>query len=95
MQQSSQYPSIYPDYIDVTISENISPLNFLLRDSVEKTVVIFGGKETKITIYGEHKIQFPELSKGKVPFDTIHIEKIYKDTLKEQVLQARLANKLA
>lgn len=28
-------PNIYPDYIGVTVPENIAPLNFLLRDSCE------------------------------------------------------------
>lgn len=32
VQQSSELPPIYPDYCDVTIPQNIAPLNFLLRD---------------------------------------------------------------
>lgn len=32
-------PHIYPDYIGVTIPENIAPLNFLLRDSCEALYV--------------------------------------------------------
>ena len=32
-------PNIYPDYIDVTVPENIAPLNFLLRDSCEALYV--------------------------------------------------------
>ena len=32
VQQSNALPNIYPDYCDVTIPENIAPLNFLLRD---------------------------------------------------------------
>ena len=38
VQQSSERPPIYPDYCDVTIPENIAPLNFLLRadcDAIE------------------------------------------------------------
>lgn len=60
VQQSNQHPNIYPDYTDVTIPENIAPLNFLLRDSVEKTVATFEGKETSLTISGKQKIQIPE-----------------------------------
>ena len=60
VQQSNQHPNIYPDYIDVTIPENIAPLNFLLRDSVEKTVATFEGKEASLTIFGKQKIQIPE-----------------------------------
>lgn len=32
IQRSSELPPIYPDYCDVTIPQNIAPLNFLLRD---------------------------------------------------------------
>ena len=32
-------PNIYPDYIGVTVPENIAPLNFLLRDSCEALYV--------------------------------------------------------
>ena len=36
------FPPIYPDYIGVTIPVNVSPLNFLMRDSTEKMVLIIG-----------------------------------------------------
>ena len=35
VQQSDQLPPIYPDYCEVTIPENIAPLNFLLRANCE------------------------------------------------------------
>lgn len=35
VQQSDELPPIYPDYCDVTIPENIAPLNFLLRAECE------------------------------------------------------------
>ncbi len=35
VQQSSELPPIYPDYCDITIPENIAPLNFLLRADCE------------------------------------------------------------
>ena len=53
------FPAIYPDYINVTIPENIAPLNFMLTDSVEKAVATIEGKEESITVSGEQKIQMP------------------------------------
>ena len=35
VQQSNALPPIYPDYCDVTIPQNIAPLNFLLRADCE------------------------------------------------------------
>ncbi|MBQ7420234.1 MAG: PD40 domain-containing protein [Prevotella sp.] len=35
-------PPIYPDYVDVTIPENIAPLNFLVRDDIEAVQVKAG-----------------------------------------------------
>ena len=37
-----QQPPIYPDYCDVTIPENIAPLNFLLRGNIEAIEVKAG-----------------------------------------------------
>ena len=42
VQQSSERPPIYPDYCDVTIPENIAPLNFLLRADCEAIEVKAG-----------------------------------------------------
>ena len=42
VQKSSDLPPIYPDYIDVTIPENIAPLNFLLRADCEAIEVKAG-----------------------------------------------------
>lgn len=53
------FPAIYPDYINVTIPENIAPLNFMMTDSVEKTVTTIEGNEASITVSGEQKIQIP------------------------------------
>ncbi len=36
-------PPVYPDYCDVTIPENIAPLNFLLRGDIEAIEVKAGG----------------------------------------------------
>ena len=40
--QSNELPPIYPDYCDVTIPENIAPLNFLLRADCEAIEVKAG-----------------------------------------------------
>ena len=42
VQKSSGLPPIYPDYCDVTIPENIAPLNFLLRADCEAVEVRAG-----------------------------------------------------
>lgn len=42
VQQSNALPPIYPDYCDVTIPENIAPLNFLLRADCEAIEVKAG-----------------------------------------------------
>ena len=42
VQQSSELPPLYPDYCDVTIPENIAPLNFLLRADCEAIEVKAG-----------------------------------------------------
>ena len=42
VQKSDKLPPIYPDYCDVTIPENIAPLNFLLRADCEAIQVQAG-----------------------------------------------------
>lgn len=42
VQKSDQLPPIYPDYCNVTIPENIAPLNFLLRADCEAIQVQVG-----------------------------------------------------
>jgi len=57
---TNSYPNIYPDYINVTIPENIAPLNFMIRgDSCEKMKATIIGKQQSITIKGKNKIQIP------------------------------------
>src|ERR1035437_2430776 len=53
------FPPIYPDYIGVTIPVNVSPLNFLMRDSTEKMIVTIKGINDSITINGNRKIEIP------------------------------------
>lgn len=56
---SNHYPDIYPDYIDVTIPENIAPLNFLMREPVEKVVATIKGPHGSLTLKGRQKITIP------------------------------------
>jgi hypothetical protein len=42
VQKSNEPPPIYPDYCDITIPENIAPLNFLLRANCEAIEVKAG-----------------------------------------------------
>ena len=57
--QNSNYPNIYPDYINVTIPINIAPLNFMLRDSAEKVVAEIQNQDQTLTVTGKQKIQIP------------------------------------
>jgi len=56
---SADYPFIYPDYINVSIPQNIAPLNFMIRDSVEQMAVLIQGKNKKLTVTGGNKISIP------------------------------------
>lgn len=38
--ETGTFPSIYPDYVGVTVPCNIAPLNFMLRDSCEAIYVV-------------------------------------------------------
>ena len=68
---SAAYPFIYPDYINVSIPENMAPLNFMMRDSSERMEVSINNGTTTIEVKGSNKISIPErdwkelLSKGK------------------------------
>lgn len=53
-------PSLFPDYIDVTIPRNIAPLNFRLIDSEQKLSVLFKSGEDEIIVDGtKGKINIP------------------------------------
>ena len=54
VQKSSDLPSIYPDYCNVTIPENIAPLNFLLRADCEAIEVKAG--ELRINACGNEVV---------------------------------------
>lgn len=48
VKESSALPPVYPDYVDVTVPENIAPLNFLLRDSIEALHVLASAGDVEI-----------------------------------------------
>ncbi|WP_340111735.1 TolB family protein [Maribellus mangrovi] len=60
VEQSDNYPNIYPDYINVTIPMNIAPLNFMLRDSVENVVAEIKSVSEMLLVKGKQKIRIPE-----------------------------------
>jgi Periplasmic component of the Tol biopolymer transport system len=57
--QTDNYPSIYPDYINVTIPYNIAPLNFKMKDKCSKIDVTFSGKKNSIRIKSGYKVSIP------------------------------------
>ena len=46
--ETDALPPIYPDYIGVTVPENIAPLNFLLRDSCEALYVVASAGDMEV-----------------------------------------------
>jgi hypothetical protein len=58
--QTNNYPSIYPDYLNVTIPYNIAPLNFKMKDPCQKIQVTLSGEKTVIKIRSDYKILIPE-----------------------------------
>ena len=70
VQQSDELPPIYPDYCDVTIPENIAPLNFLLRAECEAIQVQAGditinAKGNEVTFDMNEWKELMEKSAGK------------------------------
>lgn len=53
-------PPIYPDYIDVTIPENVAPLNFLIRADADKMMASITGSNASLVVKGKSKIIIPE-----------------------------------
>ncbi len=58
--QVDSYPSISPDYVNVTIPYNIAPLNFRVREECDRIEVLFSGKEKSFTVAGKNKINIPQ-----------------------------------
>lgn len=57
--QSDTYPSIYPDYVNVTIPYNIAPLNFKILGDCQRVEVNIYGKKNSIALRGINKIHIP------------------------------------
>ncbi|PZX16824.1 WD40 repeat protein [Breznakibacter xylanolyticus] len=59
VRQMETLPPIYPDYVDVTIPENIAPLNFLMRGAPERMEVYIHGNHGAMTVRGRSAIAMP------------------------------------
>lgn len=55
----NEYPNIYPDYVDVTIPQNIAPLNFMAAPSVELMDVVIKGNKTTLHYQEKQAINIP------------------------------------
>jgi hypothetical protein len=56
---SDSFPSIYPDYVNVTIPFNIAPLNFMITGDCRKIEVTLTGKSSVISVTGRDRIMIP------------------------------------
>ena len=56
--KQDELPPIYPDYCDVTIPENIAPLNFLLRADCEaiEVSILPSSREEGLGVEGINKV---------------------------------------
>jgi hypothetical protein len=55
------YPSIYPDYREVTIPYNIAPLNFRVNEEGEKLIVKINGRDQKTVLsFSGNDVRFRE-----------------------------------
>lgn len=60
-EQIEKYPSIYPDYIGVTVPATIAPMNFSYTDtSYERIDVIVKGHQGKEVHINAKHVNFPE-----------------------------------
>ncbi|MFA6713390.1 MAG: hypothetical protein WCR82_05855, partial [Bacteroidales bacterium] len=50
-----QLPEIFPDYTEITIPKNISPLNFRIKGNCTKVYAVFKG-DKELTVKGKNKI---------------------------------------
>jgi hypothetical protein len=53
-------PDLFPDVTEVTIPVNIAPLNFSVKEQIQKTVAVLEGKDARIIINGDDEIRIPE-----------------------------------
>ena len=76
-------PTIYPDYVGVTVPPNIAPLNFLVDDVDDVVALIaspdgehtYGGKENKVQIDGKEWKEMLASAKGKSLSVTVYTRK--------------------
>ncbi|MFN8257263.1 MAG: hypothetical protein U0W24_16325 [Bacteroidales bacterium] len=57
--EDNTLPTIFPDYIDITIPWNIAPLNFKYLGKAEDILVEVKGNKNQLTVQSDKKIQFP------------------------------------
>lgn len=50
---SDSYPSISPDYTDITIPGNIAPMNFRIENRGERYLTLFTAGNTKTAVRGD------------------------------------------
>ena len=55
-----ELPPLYPDYTNITIPHNIAPLNFILRNDVQRIEATLKGHSGDVRVTGKRKIQFPK-----------------------------------
>jgi len=55
----NQYPKIYPDYVNVTVPQNIAPLNFMAAPSVDLLDVVIKGTKTTLHYQEDQAIDIP------------------------------------
>jgi len=57
---SDMMPPIYPDYTEITIPQNIAPLNFLLRNNPSAVEMTIEGASTNILKRDNYEVRFPQ-----------------------------------
>jgi hypothetical protein len=57
--KSENYPSINPDYVNVTIPCNVAPLNFKMKEKCQRIEVSLSGKTDIIKLRSGYKINIP------------------------------------
>jgi Periplasmic component of the Tol biopolymer transport system len=56
---SDMIPPIYPDYTDITIPQNIAPLNFIIRNNPSAVEMTIEGESTRILKRDNYEVSFP------------------------------------
>jgi hypothetical protein len=57
--QTDSFPSIYPDYVNVTVPYNVAPLNFRVSGKCDKLSVTFSGGKSSFILSSGHKVSIP------------------------------------